>query len=34
VRKAAKKAVPGVLAVGGIAGAGAAVRSRLGTHTD
>ncbi|GLB63509.1 hypothetical protein NCCP2495_13880 [Dietzia sp. NCCP-2495] len=34
VRKAAKKAVPGVLAVGGIAGAGAAVRSRLGTRTD
>ena len=34
VRKAARKAVPGVIAVGGIAGAGAAVRSKLGARTD
>lgn len=34
VRKAAKKAMPGVLAVGGIAGAGAAVRSRYGSRAN
>ncbi len=33
VRKAAKKAVPGVLALGGLAGAGAAVRSSYGVRT-
>ncbi|WP_413464440.1 HAD family hydrolase [Dietzia sp. PP-33] len=33
VRKAAKKAVPGVLAVGGLAGARAAVRSSYGART-
>ena len=32
-RKAAKKAVPGVLAVGGLAGARAAVRSSYGART-
>ena len=32
VRKAAKKAVPGVIAVGGLAGARAAVRSEYGTR--
>ena len=33
VRKAAKKAVPGVLAVGGLAGARAAVKSSYGART-